>query len=582
LKKIVEFHISDINGDGLKDLVMFDSSIQTIASRKQRSDGTFSPAITQKIEGFNPDIFSDINSDKRDEIFGLHPQTNAFKAYRFSTPEESTKTNTSGSASANKKFILSAIRDYQIKGAGNASMNMAIGDVDGDNKLDFVYSVSSQSEINMYLQDKNGELKEKQSFPSFTGIKSVAVGDVDNDKKQEVIVLSQQEKAIGIMEMTAEGRLSFPAPVKTEYIPTTFILTDVNNDKKLDLIYSAQDEKGEQGFIFIKIQDEKGALIDFEKIELTLKQGTVVEEMKAIDLNNDGFNDLVIFFEIGSPTVFLSKEGAKFEDITANDQALKNVLNKLNPTQITSDDINSDGVKELIVSRNNFARSLIWQGNSKIQLLDQYNGKSPDSNIQATFLLDLDKDNIPEIILYDSQQKLLTIMKKGAQLYEIAENIDVGYFTLKKIFTEDVNGDGAKDIILFGQERFGIIYAGITDPQFEPCAEYSTRIKRGYYTKFAIGDVNSDGKKDAVIVEAKRHNLEILSFDNKFNLKQELTFQVYEDPQIDMMDEEKDDYRWRNLPVSEPRELRIIDINGDKKEDILIIAHRNLLIYIQE
>ena len=335
--------------------------------------------------------------------------------------------------------------------------------------------------------------------------------------------------------------------------------------------------------------DQKNIWSAGQKIELNSKQGIVVEQIKVGDVNNDNMPDLIVFFEINSPVIFIQQKDGKFLDATAENQALKGLLNKLSPENITFGDLPDQAIvsrsktSALLICRNNFARSFAWQNGNQLEIIDQYNGKSTESSIKTAVTLDLDSDRIPEIVLYDSQSKQLAILKKtGNNAYEIAENVDVGHFNIKEILARDINNDGIKDLLLFGQERFGILYAGITDPQFESLAGYITAIKRGIYTKYAAGDVNSDGVKDIAVIEGKRHNLEILSINNKNELKQELTWPIFEDPEADLLDEELDDYRWRNLPTSEPREIKIVDINNDGKSDILLLAHRNLIIYLQE
>ncbi|MEK7309235.1 MAG: VCBS repeat-containing protein [Planctomycetota bacterium] len=582
-KKIVDFEIADINGDGLKDIILVNSEKQSIAFRLQRADATFAPEITQKIEDINIGNFADINNDAKDELLGLHSQTNALKIFRFLSSSEFKTT-------PKKKFQFSQLRDYQFKGGTASSCNLAIGDLNGDQRADIVTADSSRAEINLYLQGPSGELEEKQVFPSLIDTRAVAIGDLNNDRKNEVVVLSTQEKTIGVITMTAENRLLFPKPLfPIDLAPTALVLADVNRDNKTEVIYSAHDEKMEKGSIFIMFLDQKNIWSAGQKIELNSKQGIVVEQIKVGDVNNDNMPDLIVFFEINSPVIFIQQKDGKFLDATAENQALKGLLNKLSPENITFGDLPDQAIvsrsktSALLICRNNFARSFAWQNGNQLEIIDQYNGKSTESSIKTAVTLDLDSDRIPEIVLYDSQSKQLAILKKtGNNAYEIAENVDVGHFNIKEILARDINNDGIKDLLLFGQERFGILYAGITDPQFESLAGYITAIKRGIYTKYAAGDVNSDGVKDIAVIEGKRHNLEILSINNKNELKQELTWPIFEDPEADLLDEELDDYRWRNLPTSEPREIKIVDINNDGKSDILLLAHRNLIIYLQE
>ncbi len=576
MKKVAYFYLSDADGDGLKDIIFFEPTGQLLSFRKQTANGGFAPEITQKIEGIRIGDFEDIIGDKRNEMMAMHGQTNAFKIYRFSKPGEL-------KPDEKKKFSLSRSRDYCFKTGLGSSKGLAIGDVNSDKLPDVVYVDSSRAEICLYLQDKSGNLAEKEVYPSLMGMQNVAIGDINTDGKNEVVIISPKEKCIGFVQMTSEGRLSFPKPLfQPEEIPTAFVLADMNQDKKLDIVYGARNEKAEKGFVFVIGQNEKGEWIQTQKIELTAKQGTVVEEIKVIDADNDKLLDLIVFFQMSSPVVFNQQKDGSFKDITTGNTSLTSLLNKLNPVGLTWGDVNRDGISEMLISQNNFTRSLSWNGGNP-EVIDQYNGKSSESVIQTAFTFDLDNDKTPEVVLYDSQLKLLTILKKNVQgVYEIAENIELSYLTIKSIFAEDMNNDGKKDIVLFGQERFGIIYSDLADPQFEPLAEYTTRIKRGVYTRYAIGDVNGDGKKEVVLIEGKRHNMEILSLDEKNKLNQELTFQIFEDPETDLLDEESEDYRWRNLPVNEPRDVEIIDINNDKKDDIILLAHRNLLIYLQE
>ena len=258
-KKAVGFEIADINGDGLKDIILINSNSQTIAFRLQRVAGTFAPEIAQKIEDLNYGEFGDINNDKKDEIIGLHSQTNGIKTYRFLQPAEFKTT-------VKKKFQFSQLRDYQFKGSTSSARSLAIGDVNNDGRNDIVLADKSRAEIDLYLQNAAGELQEKQTFPSFMDTKAVAIGDVNSDGKNEVVILSTQEKSIGFMAMTAENRLSFPKPLfPLDMFPTAMLVADINGDKKNEVIYGARDEKSEKGFILIINLDQKNTWVQTPK-----------------------------------------------------------------------------------------------------------------------------------------------------------------------------------------------------------------------------------------------------------------------------------------------------------------------------
>ncbi|MBI4713455.1 MAG: VCBS repeat-containing protein, partial [Planctomycetes bacterium] len=128
-KKIINFEAADINGDGLKDIILVNSDRQTVAFRLQRPDGVFAPEITQKIEDINVGDFADVNNDKKDELLGLHSQTNALKIFQFRQPAEFKTT-------PKKKFQFSQTRDYQFKSGTSASYSLVIGDVNGDRRAD--------------------------------------------------------------------------------------------------------------------------------------------------------------------------------------------------------------------------------------------------------------------------------------------------------------------------------------------------------------------------------------------------------------------------------------------------------------
>ena len=101
---------------------------------------------------------------------------------------------------------------------------------------------------------------------------------------------------------------------------------------------------------------------------------------------------------------------------------------------------------------------------------------------------------------------------------------------------------------------------------------YETPIKDGRLNDAICGDLNHDGRKDIVFLETQKNHIDIVSLTAARKLVPGVRWQVFEERT----------FRSRRNDGSEPREALVADLNGDGKNDLAIIVHDRILVYLQQ
>ena len=138
----------------------------------------------------------------------------------------------------------------------------------------------------------------------------------------------------------------------------------------------------------------------------------------------------------------------------------------------------------------------------------------------------------------------------------------------------DFNGDKRDDLLLFGADKFAVLYAGAAAPALKELASFESQLEKIYPTDVLAGDVNGDGKTDLVLTDTRSHFIEVLQYRADSGLKHALYFRVFEQKSFRNEDEAGGD--------AEPREAQIADVTGDGLPDLLLLIHDRLLLYPQD
>ena len=120
---------------------------------------------------------------------------------------------------------------------GSSPSDVALGDVNGDGRLDFVTANSSNNTVSVLLGTGTGSFGPKTDYPTGTSPQGVALGDVNGDGRLDVVTVNYGSTA-SVLLGTGAGAFSINTDYATGFRPDNVALGDVNGDGRLDIVTS--------------------------------------------------------------------------------------------------------------------------------------------------------------------------------------------------------------------------------------------------------------------------------------------------------------------------------------------------------
>lgn len=204
----------------------------------------------------------------------------------------------------------------------------ALGDLNNDNREDFIVGSISNNSISIALSNTNNSYSLPIIFPTNCGSNQILADDMNNDGFVDIIITSSDSDFVKILTGNGTG-LNFNStnifvgdgPIKT-------LLNDINNDGLLDIITSNLFSQS------ISIISNLGNNNYSLSATYTF---TTFYDITSADFDNDGLIDVYAFSEMTSSNIFLKNNGNNnFSTINAP------IYMGTNAT-----DINSDGIQDI-------------------------------------------------------------------------------------------------------------------------------------------------------------------------------------------------------------------------------------------
>ncbi|QHN03569.1 choice-of-anchor D domain-containing protein [Granulicella sp. WH15] len=225
--------VADFNGDGKLDIAATDGAESTVTILLGKGDGTFTKVATPEPTGNYPDQVAagDFDGNGRPDLAIIGGDTGSTLTVLFG--------NGDGTFTARPT-------SFTLDGYGNS---LALGDLNGDGKLDIAVSVSANSpggssSIAIFLGTGTttfnlGTPISSAGMGSDGSFGALALGDFNGDKKLDLITyLIDDEDTMNILPLLGNGDGTFKAQTaiatKDDSYETSFGVGDFDGDGKAD------------------------------------------------------------------------------------------------------------------------------------------------------------------------------------------------------------------------------------------------------------------------------------------------------------------------------------------------------------
>lgn len=339
------------------------------------------------------------------------------------------------------------------------------------------------------------------STPTGSSPETVAIGDVNGDGRNDVVMTTSfsgdpvNDFKVFVFLQNVSGGLNTPLiyAINGAAIPKSVAIGDMNHDGKNDVVI------GDSGSgIEMFVQNVSGGLDPG-----VVYASTDSDKIRIADLNNDGWLDVVgIGWGTDTASIWFQNVGG-----TLNAPVVYNVTHG-GYDDLEIGDVNNDGLTDIIVMSG---QSLLPNIGVLTQLsggtfnLPAYYSVGANELTHAVAVGDINGDTLNDVVVTyggNSPSSTIGIFSQNASG---TLNPVVNYTSFdspKPVEIADVTGDGRKDIVVHhgGWMSMGV-YQQLADGTLQAEKLYPAPYGNINPQSLAVGDINGDGKNDAVIVD---------------------------------------------------------------------------------
>jgi hypothetical protein len=486
--------VGDFNGDGIPDIVVTNAGVRpvgnTVSVLLGNGDGTFQSPRTFRV-GKDPTSVAvgDLRGDGRLDIVTANDGSNSVS-------------------------VLFGNGDGTFQNAVNLSVGVnpvtvALGDLRGDGRLDIVTAnqgfTDIQGSVSVLLNQDDGTFQPAVDYslgaPALDlAARDVALGDFNGDGRLDIVTANNSADGGSFSLLVGNGDGTFQTGVEhaVPASPISITAADLNHDGTLDLVMGTFLGRADN------LDEVLGNGDGTFQAPVTIGSGILPASIAVGDFQGNGILDLAVANTSGDDvSVILGNGDGTF-------QTVPTFATDAGPAAIATGDLRGNGIQDLVTanSDNNTVSVLLGNGDGTFQTAVNY---AAGSGPHSVALADLTGNGILDIVVVNRSvgpvfqgtvtvllgngdgtfQAPLTSVIRGQS--DFPESVAIG----------DLNGDGIPDLAVteeFVDPQMGLVSAvdvlrGNGDGTFQRVntVEFSFGVQP---QTIVIADFNHDGAND--------------------------------------------------------------------------------------
>ncbi len=329
--------IGDLDGDGQTDLAVtnqISGSVSVLRNTSTAGVISYATKMDFSTGSFPQSVaIGDLDGDGKADLAVANSTSNTVSVFR--------NTSTVGAISYAAKM------DF---GTGTGPFSVAIGDLDGDGRADLVVTNSNSNNVSVFRNTSTAagviSYAAKVDFATGSKPQSVAIGDLDGDGKVDLAVANRGDNTVSVLRNTSTGVISYADKVDftTGTNPQSVAIGDLDDDGKTDL--AVANFGSSTVSVFRNTSTGLGDISYDTKVDFDTGSGS--RSVVIGDLNGDGRADLAVANDLGQTVSILRNTSTGLGDISYAAKA--DFATGSRPQSVVIGNLNSDGQADLAVA----------------------------------------------------------------------------------------------------------------------------------------------------------------------------------------------------------------------------------------
>jgi hypothetical protein len=267
---------ADLNGDGKVDLVVSNNS-SGLSVFLGNGDGSFGPELLLQALGISaPAVVADFNGDGKPDIvtIGNSLSNGTIRLYL-----------------GNGDGTFTATADTPFYSGYMGSTSLAVGDFNGDGKLDVVVAMEGSPQAYVLLGNGDGTFGPAAGFGSVNQPFGVAVGDFNGDGNLDLALSDFGTSSVAVLFGNGNGTFQQQIEYSANGYPEALVVADFNGDGYPDIaVANGGPYGGSAGGVAVLLNNGNGTFA----APVNYGAGGGAYSLSTEDVNGDGKLDLVV------------------------------------------------------------------------------------------------------------------------------------------------------------------------------------------------------------------------------------------------------------------------------------------------